>query len=34
MDDAEVAECMFTAARIGNDAENAYGELDKAVAAI
>jgi len=33
VDDAEVAECTFTATRIGNDAENTYGKLDEAVAA-
>jgi hypothetical protein len=33
VDDAEVAECMLAATRIGDDAENTYGELDKAVAA-
>jgi hypothetical protein len=34
MDDAEVAECTFAAARIGNDAEIAYGKLDEAVPTI
>jgi hypothetical protein len=33
VDDAKVAKCTFTATRIGNDAENAYGKLDEAVAA-
>jgi hypothetical protein len=33
VDDAKVAECTFTATKIGNDAENAYGKLDKGVAA-
>ena len=33
VDDAEVAECMLAATRIGDDAENTYGELDEAVAA-
>jgi hypothetical protein len=33
VDDTKVVECMLAATRIGDDAENAYGELDAAVAA-